>query len=905
MFRLLLPALVLTSYAAAEAPLKRESTLYPAEVVARVREQVRDAAWGASVREDLVQHAAFWREMDDEALWSLMFGPTLERSWMVWSNGHSPVTGEPVPMYNWVVKAQEMPWKLQDPTSGEWFPKNDFKAFYDSGLNARGIFEHARADRSLLFNTEHPDPADPLHLFGVDDGTGYVNAQGERWRFVATYLIYGQWKQLVLGGIRGLGAAYLVTGDPVYARKAGILIDRVADLYPEFDFKTQAILYEGPGSAGYVSTWHDTCEETREMVMAYDMVFDALKEDAELVRFLAAKASAHGLENPKTSFADIQRNIETRILRDALANPEKIHSNYPRAEILKAIITRVLPESEEAFWAIAGPMLERATAVDGVTGEKGLAGYSAYVITALANFLAEFSKSDPGFLLECFARAPRLRETYRFFIDTLCLQQYYPHIGDDGYFAGRYGAYAGMHFLKPGGSPMSFSSWTILPPSNYRLLWQLYEITGDPAYVQVLYMANGYRLDGLPHDVFGEDSTAFQARVAEVIAREGTLIAPGSVNKQEWRLAILRGGAGAHERALWIDYDAGGGHGHQDGLNLGLYAHGLDFMPEFGYPPVQFGGWGAPRARWYTMTAAHNTVVVDGKNQPHGAGETTLWGDGQHVRAIRVRGEAMNHGNRYERTAILVEVDAAQFYVVDVFRVAGGQEHTKFQHSHFGTLSTERLTLQPTEPYGHDTQMRDFHLDPGAPPGWQAHWQIEDRHQLLAAPEGLGMHYWDFTAGAAAGTAEAWIVPGLYEASEEVWIPRLFVRRTGDGATPLESTFVAVVQPYRGQGSIEMIERLPVSGPGGGMLGDTHVALRITHTSGVRDLILIRDPEETAVTSMELDGTHTDAELALIRVGSDGRIPVQALANGSRLRGSGSQWELGAHTAFAESVAQP
>ena len=79
------------------------------------------------------------------------------------------------------------------------------------GLNEQGIFEPARADRSLLFNVEHPDPTDPLHGFGVDDGEGYVAGE-KRWRFIGAYLIYGQWKQAIVVGIRQLAAAYLVSG---------------------------------------------------------------------------------------------------------------------------------------------------------------------------------------------------------------------------------------------------------------------------------------------------------------------------------------------------------------------------------------------------------------------------------------------------------------------------------------------------------------------------------------------------------------------------------------------------------------------------------------------------------------------------------------------------------------------
>lgn len=101
-------------------------------------------------------------------------------------------------------------------------------------------------------------------------------------------MIYGQWKQAVCAGIRTLAAAYVITGDPVYVHKAGILLDRVADLYPTFDHSTQSWVYDKDRTAGYVSTWYDACEETRELAMAYDQVRDGLQGDAALVAFLGA-----------------------------------------------------------------------------------------------------------------------------------------------------------------------------------------------------------------------------------------------------------------------------------------------------------------------------------------------------------------------------------------------------------------------------------------------------------------------------------------------------------------------------------------------------------------------------------------------------------------------------------------
>ncbi|MFH1571992.1 MAG: hypothetical protein ABIL09_28640, partial [Gemmatimonadota bacterium] len=263
--------------------MDRGSTFYPRAMVARARHHAEHLPWAAATRQAVVDAAAPWLGLAAQELWGLMFGNTLRRSWMVWSNGHCPSCRGGVPMYQWQIDGHARPWKVRCPHCAEQFPKNDFAAFYRSGLDEGGIFDPARADRTLLYHPEHPDPADPLHGFGVDDGGGYRDGENTWW-FVATYLVYGQWKQRVVAGIRNLAAAYVVTGQGDYARRAGILLDRVADLYPSFDFKVEGVMYEGPAHAGYVSTWHDACEETREMAIAYDQVREALAADAGLVR---------------------------------------------------------------------------------------------------------------------------------------------------------------------------------------------------------------------------------------------------------------------------------------------------------------------------------------------------------------------------------------------------------------------------------------------------------------------------------------------------------------------------------------------------------------------------------------------------------------------------------------------
>jgi len=898
----LIGGILMTGTSLAQDLQKTRSSLYGPEVVASLRRNIDRFEWAGAARDGIVASAQKWLAMPEDHLWGLMFGATIPRSWMVWSNGHCPACKTSVPMYNWKMNALEHPWKVQCPHCSEFFPKNDFGAFYASGLDEHGVFEPGNADRSLLFNTDHPDANDPLHLFGVDDGTGYVEGDN-RWRFIGAYLIYGQWKQGVVEGISTLAAAHLMTGDPAYARKAAILIDRVADLYPLFDFGAQGVLYEGKADRGYVSTWHDACEETREIVMAYDMIFEAIKDDTGLVAFLSKKSEQYKLDNPKTGFADIQRNIETRILRDAIANRPKITTNYPRTEIALAIVYAVLgmPENEAAFWGLVDPMLQQATSVDGVTGEKGLAGYSCFTISAVGCFIGEFAKSDPAFLHTLLERHPNLRKTYRFFADTMCLGRYYPQIGDTGAYCHAVNRYVGLNFARYGGGSSS-SGWTHIPPSMFTLCWQLYKETGDPAYAQIAYRENGNELTNLPYDFFIDDPGPVAADIEAVIAQHGPEIILGSVNKEEWHLGLMRSGEGEHRRVLWLDYDAGGPHGHADGMNLGLFAKGLDLLPEFGYPPVQFGGWGSPRARWYTMSAAHNTVVVDGANSAWGqAGETTLWAEGAAFHAMRMTGPGLIGGERFERTAVMVDVSPQDFYVLDVFHVKGGHDHTKFLHSHFGGVQVSGLNLQPAEDYGHDTQMRSFQMDPTAQSGWSADWRVEDRLKLLETERDIHLRYTDFTQEASAGLAEGWVVVGIYKSSEEIWIPRVVVRRqNAQDAPPLESTFVGVLEPYEGNRFIGSIRRLPVQTPEGTAVGGTHTALLLELADGRRDIVIVRDRLDAAATRVAVEAnpqTRTDGEIAMVRLDAQGNVVYTALCGGSLL-------ESGEHLLNLEGVAR-
>jgi hypothetical protein len=161
-----------------------------------------------------------------------------------------------------------------------------------------------------------------------------------------------------------------------------------------------------------------------------------------------------------------------------------------------------------------------------------------------------------------------------------------------------------------------------------------------------------------------------------------------------------------------MSYDTGRRHGHMNGLNIGLFAHGRDLLPDFGYPPVHLGGWSGPRFDWYKATAAHNTVLVDGRNQEQPAeGATKLWGSGQVVQTIKVSAPACYGIERYDRMLVLVHVSPSDFYVLDVFGVEGGADHAWFLRGPESSMSTNGLTLSDADNFGHDTLMRNVVCD--------------------------------------------------------------------------------------------------------------------------------------------------------------------------------------------------
>jgi len=203
--------------------------------------------------------------------------------------------------------------------------------------------------------------------------------------------------------------------------------------------------------------------------------------------------------------------------------------------------------------------------------------------------------------------------------------------------------------------------------------------------------------------------------------------------------------------------------------------------------------------------------------------------------------------------------------------VAGGSEHVLFEHSHFGALTLDGVDLRPEDDFGDGAQMRKFRVGAVPESGFTAEWTVNDRMKLLPPGRSVYLRRHDLTEGAEAGVCEGWISVGGYSATEEIWIPRLMVRRRGPDLT---STFVSILEADTGGPAVASVRRVA---------GEGAVALEIRRSDGMTDIVVASDPE-APVRPLQLSawGVSVTADLARVTLDRSGR-PTYIAAAGCAL----------------------
>lgn len=866
---------LITTATSATQPVKQASTYYTPERIAAARRNIENFSWARQIRDRAVSYADRIVDQGDEWLWSLVTSQGLPRSINVNYELGSPVTGRDVyqlGFYPFRIDQWNMPWKIVDPLAEQRglpyiFPTNDFAAFYRSALDEHGNFDRERGDRSLLVNELYPEMGPD---WGVDDGFGYIDPDGNRWTFIAYYNHYGLWWT----GVSSIGAiaqiynslltlrdSFVYTGDLRYAHAGVILLDRIADVYP--DMNTGAYPYpdfrnnDPYTNKGKVlgSIWETGLAQ--HLVSAYDAFFPALADGdaANVVPFLSAKAEQYAL-SPKNTVEDIRLNIENGILRQiypAVRNAQ-IYGNFGTHQAALALAGIVLDEPDEAKewfdfvfqsggivsepdWHVTGGNVY-ATLVDIADrdgwGNEASPFYSNIWFDNL-KIVADVLDGYTGYPGADLYTHPKFRKMFTAGPRLVALNRYMPSIGDSGACG------------QPGIG---------LNKTNYVKGFEEY---GEPLTAQLAYLLNGNEVTGLNTGIFSEDPARTEQAIQEVIDEHGPLNLP-SDNLTGYGLAFLRDGSGDTRREAWIYYGRSMvPHGSRDILNLGLYGFGLDLSPDHGYPEAT--DYSNFTVEWTKNTVAHNTVVVDEKAQkgrfddvqwvgtPHG------FASGERVQLADIAApQVYPQTDVYRRVTAMVRVDDENSYLVDVFRVVGGHDHVYSFHAAEGPASVSGLNLveQDGGTYaGPDVPMPERLANPARweSPGFDwldqvardnapvapfsIDWQIVDTWNAVDPDPDAHLRL------TVVGDVDDVALANGYPPQNNPRNPRslryALLRRRG---TNLASQFVSVIEPYVASRFVDAIEAVSVVPLKGRLASHEVSAVKVSLRNGRVDYVV-------------------------------------------------------------------
>ncbi|NLJ36439.1 MAG: hypothetical protein GX358_09480 [candidate division WS1 bacterium] len=358
--------------------------------------------------------------------------------------------------------------------------------------------------------------------------------------------------------------------------------------------------------------------------------------------------------------------------------------------------------------------------------------------------------------------------------------------------------------------------------------------------------------------------------------------------------ASLGRGIGGDQMQAQLHFSGAYGHHHFDNLNLSLYAKGNEMLPDVGYTWTQM-------RYWTVSSLGHNLVVVDRTDQVGGDSDGDLMAyfpDTSGVSVVEADGinayKNIEGMDQYRRLLVMVPVSDADAYLLDVFRVRGGQIHdwTLNGDADEDSIGQASLPLQGN---------REWMLEEGEE--WEEPTMEGDRFHAygmvrdVAQAETGGDFHVDFTYEEDrdkgirvhmlnADPVEVWLgrspsvrrmgvgTAGDMRKAYDFWMPKLLVRH--QSAAPLHSVFTAVHEPYAEQRFIDRVERIDLT-----PADDDAVAVRITCGNTVDTIISTQDapPYPERVTS---DGISFRGRLGILRQ-VDGKSTGMWMFDGEKL----------------------
>ena len=890
---------------------KTQSSIYTPEMVSHARDNVNKYNWAWDMKESSVKAAEQYVKLSDK-LWNMVPGEGIPRSTAC------GFVDEPYAftcrycgcdlrakygMYSWILDPLSDPWKVRCPDCRRSFPSNDFAGFYQLGLNEHGVFNRelakqrndelvASGEDGYLKNILYPEKDAELGVanWGVDDGFGYVTGKThtlsngktieERHTYIAYYMEYGLWCTgsssknggLLVRALQNLRDAYLYTGDERYGRTGAILIDRIADVYPDYDLRPYYMDYKGfqnshggSGQGKILGRIWEAQQTAPDLARAYD-AFYPMMDDPQVVSFLNEKAVQYNLENDKSTPEKIRENGENGILREIYKGCKNvsISGNFGMMQTalgLAAVALDTMPETAEWIDFVMQPgttnyssdictggnvlpALINQIGRDGI-GDENAPGYNYIWLSSLidiADTFSNYKKYDGANLWE----NPKMQAMLPSWLPLILCGRYQAQIGDSGS-TGNLGTHLKLDDTLVG-----------------------YINTKNPVLAQATYWLNNNSVTNLHTDIFTKDPEKIQRDIQNVIDQYGEYNFSQSTMQPSWGLAVLRDGSYNPasnvsetydtQRDFWMYFGRTSGHGHTGSmLNLGIHAYGLDMAPDLGYPEAT--GRDPNRMQWINTSLSHTAVSVNDKNQGTctSNGIPLHFDDTGRVKVMDVdTPQVFANTDIYRRTVVMVKADDEVSYGFDFFRIQGGDDHLYSFHAASHESTTENVTLVEqvggsyagiNVPWGENakymngyTWLDDVRSARNLKSGnFAVDFKIGDFRNIL--PRSVDLHL-RMTMLNDFNLSEMSLAKGTPPRTSENRVmgklEYVLARRSAKPGESLDTLFTTVFEPYESERYIESIERVSVAREDGATISENEKvsAVRVRFKNGRIDTVI-------------------------------------------------------------------
>lgn len=839
---LVIPPFQFSAERTLQHPLKTKRTLFTDVEISLARRNISKYPEAKAIKDKVERAAEPWLEWADEDLRKLMPDARVPRAFDLNVKG-CPVHGDTIfkkGRYSWIIDPKK-PLQVTCPVGAETYPTNDYATYYHSNFKEKKDWD-----------TKY-----------VDDGWGWIGPDGERYWFVA-YSNHWMWYK-INDAISNLSQTYLLTGDKRYAHKATVMLYRLAEIYPSMDHAKQSRYGLMSAAAGRVyngkivnSIWETGL--SRQLVIAYDMIWNSIDSDAELQKL-------HGKNGP-----EIRSFIEANLLEDIMDAyfERKISGNFGMHQntLLHTVIVRqnvdrekylrMLIDEPNKSGAHSGIRYALYNSVfrDGLPLESP--HYNALWINAISTIAELLNKGGLSLYEE-----PRLRMIYDAQINSVAVKNFTPAIGDSG-------------------SPLG----EIIGKGNaYKIAHNAYN---EPRYLSWSSGGGAQRAS-----TFSDFNSLFVSPVERKPQTPVITTAQPSRLFAGYGLGILNNKA--DNSGVSLTYGYHGSHYHWDFLNFELYANGQKMMPDLGYPD-QMNAYVPGIYSWSQNTISHNTVVVDAQKQAQNKpGVLHNFANAPFARSVDASSQAYPQATVYRRNLVMVDVDENNSYTVDFFRVNGGKQHDYSLHGPPGEATTQNngtwSAKQPGTLAGSGVDVGQMYDNKtmrvkGFSGGYSSYRGSGFQHlfNVQNLEKGKGVveyrHVLDKTAQLRIHLlpvdqqkvfiADAYDLP----VKKSHTIKYVVARRESTNSEPLKSTFVSLLEPYSSTAYVKDAKLLALNF-GSGM------AVEVSR-SDLKDLI-ISDTTNSTKKILSYD-VETDASNAVLTFGEDGALKRVFFSGGTFLR---------------------